>query len=566
MSPNTISLFKKILRLTSAIAAFSIISVMCFNLFKEKKSAVKINSSKINTVVAALGVKPISYQINAEKGDTINYHSGTQIIIPAACFVDEKGNKISGMVDLEYREYTNTAEILLSGIPMTYDSAGVQNNFESAGMLEINAYQNQKPVFINAAKAIHVDMASTLEKPGINLYRFDSIKNNWTMLGKDSLNNSLADNAEAFFIDNKNNFKNDPLCASAKNLIEKKQTAKKLLQIVPVKPVLANTNKSSFTIDFDKEEFAELSEFENVQFEICDEKTNIGNADTAIIWEHVSIKKTISNQYLVTFNSGEQKLKYNVIPVFDKMNIEKAKLIFEAKYNAYNKKLEENKMAIAMAQKKLEDELKKAQQELALAREMEMQKEKEMQEIARTKAIEIAKELAEQTKKQQQAYADQQAQMMKQVQLQREANLRAKQKAISMGSALNAVTRSFELNEFGIYNCDRVFAMAFKNYKIKVKLNTNDNSQIVALYMIYKDMRGAINCYPLDNTNSYDIKYNKKDESKIVAVLDTKKMGVCENAELARSLQTEEKEISLNVTPVNFNNQSEILSLINFNN
>lgn len=558
------AIIKRPITFISVAAILCLVIVYAIDFSKIKSKTKEDHCLRINHSVYEMGKTSKTYSVDAERGDTITYESGSQIIIPANCFVDENGHQMTGKVEIQYREFCNTADILLSGIPMAYDSGGVRHNFESAGMMEIKGYQNNKPVFINANKAISVNMASTLEKPGINLYRFDTIKNNWVMLGKDSVNNTLAIEAEKSLLKEKLNPTIDPLCVTALQLIDKKQESKKLLQLKPVLPVLANANKSSFTIDFDKEEFSELSEFENVKFEINDNKTKINLEDTALIWENVSIKKASDNNYAITFSTSEKKLHYNVIPVFDQVNMEKAKVIFEEKYKAYNKKLEENKLAIALAQKKLQDDLVKAQKEVAIAREKAQKDEQQIRKIAEERAIQMAKEQAELNKKTEQEFAAQQAEIMNQIEIQRQANLKAREKILAVSAALNAVTRSFEVNQFGIYNCDRLYANNFKDYFLKVNLNNKEESKIVVLYIIYKNIRGAITCYPEGENNNYRLRLNKKEDCKLVAIIDTKEIGICSSQELLQAIKTEENTINMDVSKVNFSNESELSDLINF--
>ena len=80
-----------------------------------------------------------SYQVNANQGGIYEYESGSRLIVPAAAFADDRGNIIQGEVNIRYREYHDFVDFYLSGIPMTYDSAGVRYTFESAGMMEIYA-------------------------------------------------------------------------------------------------------------------------------------------------------------------------------------------------------------------------------------------------------------------------------------------------------------------------------------------------------------------------------------------------------------------------------------------
>ena len=74
-----------------------------------------------------------TYRISAKNGGVINYPTGSSISIPANAFVNTNGEPVSDSIDIKYREFHNPLEIFLSGIPMTYDSAGVTRTLESAG-------------------------------------------------------------------------------------------------------------------------------------------------------------------------------------------------------------------------------------------------------------------------------------------------------------------------------------------------------------------------------------------------------------------------------------------------
>ncbi|HKC68013.1 MAG TPA: hypothetical protein VKG26_07265 [Bacteroidia bacterium] len=88
-----------------------------------------------------------SFIVNTKKDTILVYKTGSQIKIPANAFVGKNGKEIKGTVKIKYREFHNVGEILLSDIPMTYDSAGKQMYFESAGMFDISANQDGNPFF-----------------------------------------------------------------------------------------------------------------------------------------------------------------------------------------------------------------------------------------------------------------------------------------------------------------------------------------------------------------------------------------------------------------------------------
>jgi hypothetical protein len=106
------------------------------------------------------GVAFAGFEINTDKDTFIVSDRGSLITIPKNAFIDSLGNEVTGKVNLSYREFHHPAEIILSRIPMTYDSAGTRYHFESAGMFEIDAKQNGKKLRIAAGKSIAVNLAS----------------------------------------------------------------------------------------------------------------------------------------------------------------------------------------------------------------------------------------------------------------------------------------------------------------------------------------------------------------------------------------------------------------------
>ncbi len=163
---------------------------------KQNTSNTKSDKAFINPPISKLNIPYSSYKIKAEQGGTIAHKShpiamGSKIIIPKKAFVNKKGEEIIGDVEIRYREFHNQADIIASGIPMAYDSAGVKSNLESAGMLDIRGYQNGEPVYINPSKTIRVEFASQHSDDRYNIYELDTIGKNWKYISRDnSLKNS----------------------------------------------------------------------------------------------------------------------------------------------------------------------------------------------------------------------------------------------------------------------------------------------------------------------------------------------------------------------------------------
>ncbi|MBD3636861.1 MAG: hypothetical protein HUJ25_05910 [Crocinitomicaceae bacterium] len=112
-------------------------------------------------------------EVNNDQEYQVVMESGSFIDIPKDAFVDENGELITSPVKLQYREFHDPTEFLVSGIPMALsgDENGVEI-FESAGMIEINATADGKPVFPNEDNPVLIGMGSNVDG-NYPLYKFE---------------------------------------------------------------------------------------------------------------------------------------------------------------------------------------------------------------------------------------------------------------------------------------------------------------------------------------------------------------------------------------------------------
>ena len=128
-------------------------------------------------------IKPTfaSQKVNANQGGVYEYNNGSKLIVPAAAFVSDDGKMVEGDVDIKYREMHDFVDFFLSGIPMTYDSAGTKYILESAGMVEIYAEQNGQRLKMQPGKEIKVELISYINMPRLNvspkynIYKLDAV-------------------------------------------------------------------------------------------------------------------------------------------------------------------------------------------------------------------------------------------------------------------------------------------------------------------------------------------------------------------------------------------------------
>jgi len=119
------------------------------------------------------------FNIDAQQHNTLLYQTGTKINIPEAAFVDSRGNTVKGDVIVYYREYNDILDIFANGVPMNYDSAGQKYAFRTAGMFEIYALKDNKLVFMAPGKTIAFDFATVDTGNGYSLYRLNENTGKW---------------------------------------------------------------------------------------------------------------------------------------------------------------------------------------------------------------------------------------------------------------------------------------------------------------------------------------------------------------------------------------------------
>jgi flagellar basal body-associated protein FliL len=259
-----------------------------------------------------------SYQVSARNGGTITHSTGSVITIPPNAFTRMNGMPVGDSVEVKYREFHNPLDIFLSGIPMGYDSAGTKYNLESAGMLEILAYDGNEMLKLNKETPVEITMASANDEDRFNLYQLDTIKNNWVYKGRDKV-----------------------ILPGERKLPTNKKIKNESLNenVSLVKPELSDSKKYSFKITYDKNSFPELSAYENVLFEVTD--NNFKPAYFKINWDKISLSAgTEKDIYTVKLKKADTTITVNAKPVFDKEDYSKAMIKFEEKHKQASKEIE----------------------------------------------------------------------------------------------------------------------------------------------------------------------------------------------------------------------------------
>ncbi len=120
--------------------------------------------------------------VDTQKDSLYKLDKGGHIYVPANSFVHLSGEMVSGSVEISIEKYTSLSDIILSGIPMKYDSAGIEYDFTSAGMYNISGKKDNEPIAIAPQKSIEVGITSYIEdSPCFNFYQLNE-NGNWNYL------------------------------------------------------------------------------------------------------------------------------------------------------------------------------------------------------------------------------------------------------------------------------------------------------------------------------------------------------------------------------------------------
>lgn len=388
------------------------------------------------------GIKPqfASFRINPNAGGIYEYPSGSRLIVPAAAFLDENGQTVSGEVTLHYREMHDFIDFFLSGIPMTYDSAGVTYNLESAGMIEIFAEQDGKKVKMKPGKFINIELVSRVNippsmtvPPGFNIYRLDEAKRNWVYQEIDRME-VLEDDLESDVLN-----ENSPFYPVQNEFREKMQAiqireASEMARIEasipkmkePVKPQKAGNADYVFDLDFNdlkkpnatgpaaemQQELAELyRQYEKMLWQLSPQ-SKISPEQLQKEFSQVtnlSIRKLNNQDYELTLEKNGQSLTVIVNPVLTGTDFTNALAEYTRDFERWQQHIAER-------------EAKLAAQKEALRRQIE--EEKQLARMALDEKI---------------------------------AALRAKGLDYAANEEIikKKVINRFTASEFGIWNCDR---------------------------------------------------------------------------------------------------------------
>ncbi len=146
---------------------------------QHQKAVAEQTTESVIKPIAGLEIAPRIYTVSATEASRIELPNGGSIEFPENAFVDATGKPVKGEVAIEWKEFHSLTDILVSGIPMKYDSLGKEYDFVSGGMFDISATENHLDVFLANVNKATVSLASIDDTPCYNFYELDTKTGDW---------------------------------------------------------------------------------------------------------------------------------------------------------------------------------------------------------------------------------------------------------------------------------------------------------------------------------------------------------------------------------------------------
>jgi hypothetical protein len=517
----------KLVKYFMSFIAVSAISFLIVKGFKNKKhnKGNETSTSKVNPPMPNLNVPFESFSINPSFGDTLITKNGSIIIFPKNAIVDENGLVVTNTVEIKTREFNDPIDFAFSGIPMTYDSAGKVYDFLSSGMIEINAYQNNKKLFVNPNAKPEILLTSTSIDKNSNLYQLDEATGKWDYKGKDEviINNDNLDSKDLSIQKPIAQIKATDTTTkkelhTEKNIALESETKFEEMPM-PIPPKKATGKNPIIVIQIDPDSFKELKLYDNLQFEIIGgDKWN--EADSKIEWNDVNLERITGGElYKITFTKAARKISYLANPVFEGYDYDHALSKYEVLLEEYNRSKANNDDKVMLSQKQAGSYKKVELQKDTLPNKnfklIEYNPEA-FQELFKLRSTLITRDykLNEQKNR---IYLDSiinvnnnQTERIKKENENRKKLRDSIDDLFSPKMDLNQLqenmVRRFTIDGFGIWNCDTPFENNSLNINVNYVNNDNKYFEIPICYSIAKSRNALIQCF---NNNVLFLAKNK---------------------------------------------------------
>jgi len=354
------------LRYAAAAAAVFLLAVIVRGLLQGEKGMTEeqyfASQPLVNPPLDEIKPTFASAKINANEGGIYEYKNGSKLIVPAAAFRNTDGKLVEGDVNIKYREMHDYVDFFLSGIPMTYDSAGVKYVLESAGMVEIYAEQNGQPLKMEPGKEIKVELISFINMPRLNMspkyniYKLNASTRSWEYRNVDNIQIIEELDSEGFENEELNGLKTTyqtslSKITTAENLEIAALEATIGMPIKPTQPFRADKNKFSFDLDISDNASPVVKElgkkYQYIIWHISSNSPEINTNAFKLEWESMDLKPLDDGQdFELTLINGNRQERVIVTPALSGDEFTQAMAIYEVAMDTYRNALTAIELAL----------------------------------------------------------------------------------------------------------------------------------------------------------------------------------------------------------------------------
>lgn len=368
---------RRLVYIATAAAAAVVLFLALPTLFRSAPLTPEAYFAQQDYVRAPLPDMNIDFEVktvaDAHRGGVIDYPSGSRLVIPAAAFMDDRGKLIGGEVEVHYRELHDYIDFFVSGIPMAYDSLGMQRYLTSAGMVEVYAQQNGRRLRLAPGKAVQVELRSEVAVsdyftlPEYYVYLLDTLNRSWEYQNIDMLQFAEDEEWEPGAADSPQRRWEQEL----RWLEEDYELALQELQTsnpvpaAPIAPRQAAGDRPTLELDFvngglpldpaSDLQAADLSYLHTgTIWEILRESPAVDPRAFQVEWEQVKLRRLNAQQFELTLQHSANEERLLVAPVLLGADYRKAQRQYEQEVAAYEAQVAVREQQISEEQDSLQ--------------------------------------------------------------------------------------------------------------------------------------------------------------------------------------------------------------------
>ncbi len=350
---------RRLVYVASAAAAAVVLLLFVPGLFQNDPLTPESYFASQDFVSAPVPDLNIDYEVkavaDAHRGGVIDYPSGSRLVIPAAAFMDDRGKLVGGEVEIHYRELHDYIDFFVSGIPMAYDSLGMQRYLTSAGMVEVFAEKNGRRLRLAPGKAVQVELRSEVTVsdyftlPNYYVYLLDTVNRTWEYQNIDILQFAEDDEWEPGAADSPQRRWQQELrwLEADYDLALQELQANNPVPAAPVPPRQATGDLPTLELDFvngglplDPTSDLQADDLNYLHagtiWEILPESPEIDSRAFRVEWQQVKLRRLNAQQFELTLQHSANEETLLVAPVLLGADYQRALNKYEQEQAAYD--------------------------------------------------------------------------------------------------------------------------------------------------------------------------------------------------------------------------------------